>query len=492
MLNTSVNDGVTDNDQRERNEYSLGNIPTQDQWNYTFGINYLHYGKDGYQRVIASRNMLKNVSQKYVDNVAIPANRLLDYSSFEAENKLRFESTWIKNGYRVMAGLGYEYARFFSSTYKKVITNGTPIEIDFKSNLFVSKAAAFAQVSKSYFEKKLAVSAGLRTDISTYSSSLSNPLNQLSPSLSLSYRISSQWAISANVSRFHQLPSYTVLGYRGQSGSLVNKENDLKYIQVDHYVAGVSFLSEFKAKFSLEGFWKNYSNYPFSVRDSISLANVGSDFGVVGNEEVTSTSEGRAYGLEFLYQQKLVKGFYGILAYTFVNSEFLTKNGTYAPSSWDSKHIVSLTAGKRFKNGWELGVRWLFSGGAPYTPIDVATSSLKQVWDVNGRGILDYSQLNQGRGDDYHQLNVRVDKRFNFKKITLQLYFDVQNAYAFKTKLAPLLLLVKDENGNPLTDPNDPSRYQTKLIDNVYGIFQPTTGVIFEFKVKSRKIEVGE
>ncbi len=490
VLNSSVNDGVTDVDQRELNEFFLGNIPTQDQWNYTIGVNYLHYGKSGYQRVVASRNMLKNISQKYFNNVETEANRLLDYSSFEAENKLRFENTWIKNGFRVTSGLGYEYARYYNSTYNKVVVNGAPVEIDFESNLYLSKIAGFAQVSKSFFEKKLDLSAGLRTDLSTYSASLANPLNQLSPMLSLSYRINSQWAISANVARFHQLPSYTVLGFRNQAGDLVNKDNDLKYIRADHFVAGASFLSEFKAKFSLEGFWKNYSNYPFSINDSISLANVGSDFGIVGNEEVTSTSEGRAYGLEFLYQQKLVKGFYGILAYTFVNSEFKTKTGEYAPSSWDSKHIVSFTAGKRFKKGWELGFRWLFSGGAPYTPIDVATSSIKQVWDVNGQGLPDYDQLNQVRGSDYHQLNIRLDKRFDLKKMSLQLYLDIQNAYAYQTSLAPILLVVKDENGNPVTDPNDPSRYQTKLIDNTSGILQPSIGIIFEFKVKSMEREL--
>lgn len=489
VLNQKANDGVTDVDQRELNEFFLGNIPTQDQWNYTIGVNYLHYGKNGFQRVILSRNMLKNRSEKYFNNIETDANRLLDYESFEAENKLRFENTWIKNGYRITSGVGYEYARYYNSTFNKVSVGGNTFVIDYESNLFLSKASGFVQASKSFFEEKLDVSAGLRTDVSTYSKSLANPLNQLSPMLSVSYRINSQWSLSGNVARFHQLPAYTVLGFRDQAGNLVNKDNDLKYIRADHFVAGASFLSEFKAKFSLEGFWKNYSNYPFSITDSISLANVGSDFGIVGNEAVSSTSEGRAYGLEFLYQQKLVKGFYGILAYTLVNSEFLTKDGTYAPSSWDSKHIVSLTAGKRFKKGWEVGFRWLFSGGAPYTPIDVATSSIKQVWDVNGQGVLDYNQLNQARGTDYHQLNIRVDKRFDLKKMSLQFYLDIQNAYAYQTSLAPILLLVKDENGNPLTDPTDPTRYQTKLVENTSGILQPSIGIIFEFKVRTQKID---
>jgi hypothetical protein len=204
----------------------------------------------------------------------------------------------------------------------------------------------------------------------------------------------------------------------------------------------------------------------------------------VGNEAVKSISKGKAYGFEFLYQQKMFKGFYGIVAYTYVNSLFQDKNGKYVPSSWDSRHIVSLTGGKRFKKGWEIGLRWLYSGGSPYTPFDVATSSLKSSWDVNGRGLLDYNQLNTQREADFHQLNVRVDKKWFLKKFNINLYIDIQNLYGYKTEVAPYLLLVKDENGAPLTDPNDPTRYQTKFVENTSGIVQPSLGIIIEFSFK--------
>ena len=412
VLNTSANDEVTDENQRELNEYTLDNIPTQDQWNYTIGVNYVHYGENSNQRFIASRNMLKNVSQKYQNNIEDSANLLLDYSSVEAENKFRFENTWRKNGFKVMTGIGYEYVRFQASTYQRFIVNGTPTILDVTSNLDLHKVAAFAQASKSLLNDRLDISLGIRTDVNSYSKSMLNPLSQLSPSLSLNYDLTEQLSISANVSRYNQLPSYTILGYRDGQGTLKNKENELKYIQADHFVLGTSYITKFKSKFSVEGFFKKYNYYPYSVNDSISLANLGSDFGIVGNEEVTSSSNGRAYGAEFLYQQKLIKGFYSLIAYTFVTSEFQSVNGVFIPSTWDSKHIVSLTGGKRFKKGWEVGFRWSFSGGAPYTPADVETSSLKSVWDINNSAVLDYSQLNSQRGSSYHQLNVRVDKRF--------------------------------------------------------------------------------
>ena len=487
VLNTSANDEVTDENQRELNEYTLDNIPTQDQWNYTIGVNYVHYGENSNQRFIASRNMLKNVSQKYQNNIEDSANLLLDYSSVEAENKFRFENTWRKNGFKVMTGIGYEYARFQASTYQRFIVNGTPTILDVTSNLDLHKVATFAQVSKSLLNDRLDISLGIRTDVNSYSKSMLNPLNQLSPSLSLNYGLTEQLSISANVSRYNQLPSYTILGYRDGQGTLKNKENELKYIQADHFVLGTSYITKFKSKFSVEGFFKKYNYYPYSVNDSISLANLGSDFGIVGNEEVTSSSNGRAYGAEFLYQQKLIKGFYSLIAYTFVTSEFQSVNGVFIPSTWDSKHIVSLTGGKRFKKGWEVGFRWSFSGGAPYTPADVETSSLKSVWDINNSAVLDYSQLNSQRGSSYHQLNVRVDKRFNFEKTSLNIYLDIQNIYNNQATTAPILLVQKDDDGNPVEDPLDPTRYLTKSVDNTSGILQPSIGVILEFKVKRKK-----
>ncbi len=482
-LNASVNENVTDSAVIESNNFILNNLPLQEQWNYTVGINWLHYSQNSYQNIVLSRNMLNNsASRSSMDN---PDNLLLDYDSFEAENKFRFEHTLNKNGWRLNAGFGYEYAQYFNSTLNNITVQGIPIVIDYESNLGLHKFALFSQLSKAYFNDQLSSSLGLRTDFNSYSRSMSNPLDQLSPSLSLSYRLTKSWSINANLSRYHQLPAYTILGFRDQSENLVNKSNNIKYIRADHVVFGIEYVTDWRSRFTVESFYKDYTQYPFSLNDSISLANVGSDFGVVGNEAVESTSDGRSYGFEFLYQQKLIKGFYAILAYTIVNSEFKDKNDTYVPTAWDSKHIVSFTGGKRFKSGWEIGFRWLYSGGAPYTPFDISASSLKENWDINGIGVRDFSQLNSRREGNFHQLNIRVDKKWFFDKFSLNFYLDLQNAYGFKANLAPTLIVVTDADGNYVEDPNDPTRYQTKFIENASGIVQPTLGIVIEFKANN-------
>ena len=266
------------------------------------------------------------------------------------------------------------------------------------------------------------------------------------------------------------------------------RSNDyVKYIRADHFVIGGEFLTKINSRFTLEGFYKKYDRYPFSIKDSLCLANIGSDFGVVGNEEIRSNSRGRTYGLEFLYQQKLFKGFYAVLAYTYVRSEFQDKNNVFVPTAWDSRNIVSLTGGKRFKKGWEVGFRWLFSGGSPYTPADVANSSLIQNWEINGFAFPDYSQLNTRRESNFHQLNIRVDKKIFLEKFSLNFYLDIQNAYGYKAKLAPNYLAVTDASGNYVVDPNDSSRYLLKEVENESGIVQPTIGIIIEFAAKKIK-----
>ena len=487
-LNADVNDGLTDTAQIAYNKFLLGNIPMQSQWNYTVGINYQHFSEQSIQNIVVSRNMLNNKAYRYKDLIETPANLLQNYASFEAENKLRMEHTYRKNGFRWNIGLGYEYARYRNETYANVTIQGFPVVIDYTSDLFLSKYAFFTQVSQSFFKERLNASFGLRMDGSNYSNTMANLLNQMSPSLSLNFRINESLALNANVSRFHQIPAYTILGYRNSLGALVNKENEIQYIRADHFVIGAEYRTKASSRLTLEGFYKNYDRYPFSLKDSISLANQGSDFGVVGNEAVSSTSKGRTYGGEFLFQQKLYKGFYAVVAYTYVISEFKNKNDAYVPTAWDSRHIVSLTGGKRFKKGWELGMRWLFSGGSPYTPYDIETSRLISNWNINGVGLLDYSRLNTERESSFHQLNVRLDKKLFLDKFNMNFYLDIQNLYGYKTKVAPILLVETDATGAPVIDPNDPTRYKTKLIENTSGIVQPTIGIIIEFATRKKAL----
>ncbi len=471
-----------DANKTEEQKYILGYLPVNTQWNYTVGANYKHFFEKSYMTVVVSRNHLNNRSYKYKDNdESDPNNKILDYTSQEIENKLRVENTYRNKGFKVNFGAGYENVTYTNSTFNKITTPAGVATIDFDSKLTFNKFSVFGQVSKGIFKERVILSLGARTDFSDYSTDMMNPLNQFSPRFSMAVNITDALSFNFNVGRYYQLPAYTVLGYRDSTNALVNKQNKVTYITNDHIVAGFEYNTKINTKFTVEGFYKVYSNYPFALRDSISLANLGGDFGVIGNEPVTSITKGKAYGLEFMIQQKLFKGFYGIIAYTMVTSQFQDKNSNYIASSWDNGNIVSLTFGKKFKRNWEVGAKWRYLGGSPYTPVDAQASSIKTVWDINGRGLPDYNQLNAQRLKSYHQLDVRVDKKFFFKKWSLNVYLDIQNVYRSKSEQSPLLLLDRDANGNAQTDPSNPAAYKTKFVENYSTVSLQTLGIIIEF-----------
>lgn len=459
--------------------YILNYLPVNEQYNYTRGVKYTRFHEKSYTNIILSRNKLNNTSVKYENNDdSSDDNLILDYQSQEVENRFRLENVARREGYKITMGVSYEYDYYSNNTFNRVSTPGGVQAFDFESELRMHRYGAFAQVSRKFIEDRLLLSLGSRIDGATFSEETQNPLEQFAPRFSASFILTKKLSINFNTGQYYQLPPYTILGYRDEENQLVNKENDITYIKNRHLVAGIEYTTEKNSRITVESFYKRYYNYPFLLTDSVSLANLGSDFGVIGNEPAESSSEGRSYGVEFLVQQKLYKGFYGILSYTIMKSEFTDKTGQFKPSAWDNRHFVSLTAGKKFKKNWEVGARWWFVTGSPYTPFDIERSSTKAVWDVTGRGIPDYNRLNQARTSNFNQLDLRVDKKWFFNQWSLNLYFDIQNVYGSNQAAQPFLDVVRDENGNPVS--KNAFQYETQRLQNNLGTTVPTLGVIVE------------
>jgi hypothetical protein len=463
----------------EQQEYILSQVPVNEQWSYTMGGVYKHFEKNSFQTLVVSRSHFNNSAVKYLENDdSSEENKILDYSSEEMENKIRLENTSRFGDYKLVFGGNVDFATYKNATQTQRFYGNEIVDINYNTTLNLMKWGIFGQISKNIFNERLTLSLGLRTDANNYSQSMNNMFQQFSPRLSASYSITNQWSANFNTGRYYQLPSYTSLGYK-ENDVLVNKENNLKYISVDHLIGGFEYRPTSTVLFSLEGFLKDYKNYPFSVNDNISLANKGADFGVIGDEAVISTSNGRAYGAEFQTRINSQKGNLN-LSYTLVRSEFDDAAGNYLPSSWDSKHLIALTGTRELKKDWRIGGRWRFVGGLPYTPWDLEKSSYVDVWNLTGGPSLDYSKLNAERYPAFHQLDVRVDKSFYLNKITAKFYIDIQNLYNFQAEQQDIIVRQQDANGNYLTTDNG-TKYVLESVDNTTGTVLPTIGIILIF-----------
>ncbi len=416
-----LNTGITNPD--ESQEYLLTQIPVNNQWSYTFGVVYNHYFKNGYHTMVLSRNMLNNKFYKYPDNNEdLPKN--FDYSSTEAENKLRYELTFRKNGTKYNFGFNTEYADYHNTTFQEIYLNDSLINFNYSTDLNIVKYGFSGQISKGILNNRLLVSLGIRFDGNNYNSNMSNPLNQFSPRLALSYAITDKTSINGGIGRYFQQPVYTTLGFRNNAGELMN-ESGAKYIGVTQYSFGAEHRFSDQILLSVEGFYKGYFQYPIDLITGASLANQGADYsGVAGAAAVTFSGKGRAAGVEVLNRINFDK-FTLLAAYTYVRSLFTDLIGDYIPSSWDSKNLLTITGYRDFNKNWRMGLKWRFVGGLPYTPYDLETSANIEAWDAKGQPYLDYNELNSLRFKSFHQLDIRVDKNFFFKKWALMLYLDI-------------------------------------------------------------------
>ncbi len=472
--------------------FVLNSTPSINQWNYTTGFSLKRLVKNGFVNVALSRNMFDNQLDRFENkDIGNENARILKIRSQEIENKLRIDVNKFKNNWKFSYGVVGQYVKFNNALYNRIrksvlLPNGDSIPqiaINYESNIEFFKFGAFAQAAKRFFKDKLLISAGLRSDGNSFTNTGNNPLNTISPRLSMSLALSSKFNLNASVGDYYKIPAYTVLGFKNNEGELVNK--NAKYIRSTHYVAGFEYLPKESLRFTLEGFYKKYNNYPVSIANGISLANLGGGFDVLGNEAVRSIGGGETYGFEFYYQQKLIKKTFAVFSYTFVRSKFSGTNGALIASTWDNRHLISAIFGYKLKRGWELGAKFRFAGGTPYTPFDSIASPFS--FATAGQGTLDFTRLNSQRLINFSQFDIRIDKKFYFKKATLDIYIDIQNLFRAPSPAIPDYTFKRnaDNTGFETTDgqalsPNGSNGIPILLQDQT-PLSIPAVGFIFEF-----------
>lgn len=140
-----------------------------------------------------------------------------------------------------------------------------------------------------------------------------------------------------------------------------------------------------------------------------------------------NTGSGYIAGMELLLRYKADDKFFGWIAYTLsrsmrrgVNNEDLTQ------FQYDQPHILTALGSYKLGRGWEVGARFRFVSGSLYTPctgIGGFYDSAAGAYEcITGAAF-------SKRLPAFHQLDVRVDKKWQFKAWALSAYLDLYNVY---------------------------------------------------------------
>ncbi len=470
----------------------LDNVPKNDQWNYTVGGTWKRSMTNGFFTVALSRNKFNIELKKFDDNdESVISKRRLDTKSQETENKLRIDVSQNFSGLKITYGVSGQYVSYYNNSFirrRAEIRDNSgnvvqPADIfQYNTNIDFARYGLYIQAGKRFFNNQLNISAGLRTDGNSFTEHGNELASNISPRIALSYSLTKELNINASAGSYTRLPPYTILGFQ-QNNIFLNK--NAEYIRTNHYVAGLEYLPKPTLRFTVEGFYKRYTDVPVSLRNGISLNNLGTEYSAFGNEPIVSSGKGEAYGIEFFAQQKLTKRLFGFGSYTYVVSKFSGLDGKLIESAWDNRHLLSFTLGYKLNRNWEIGLKYRFQGGLPYTPFDEAASRIN--YSTQGVGILDYARFNQLRLGNFQQSDLRIDKKWNLKKVTIDVFIDIQNWTAFKSPVLPQYTFDRDLNTKAFfTTDNHPlaadgSNAIPKIILESDSAPLPTIGFIIEF-----------
>jgi TonB family protein len=184
-----------------------------------------------------------------------------------------------------------------------------------------------------------------------------------------------------------------------------------------HYALGVEQELNTQLDIGVEGYYKDYDNLVASgtAADLVRYTNHGL---------------GKSYGIETLVRYKPDKHFFGWIAYTLSRSERQDYPGDKAYLiPYDQTHNLTVLGSYRLGRGWEFGARFRLVSGALVTPVQTHSSVPAVYAADSGAYVPLEGKTYSERLPVFHQLDLRLDKRWQIKTYRISTYLDVYNVY---------------------------------------------------------------
>jgi hypothetical protein len=234
----------------------------------------------------------------------------------------------------------------------------------------------------------------------------------VSPRFVVRQKLNAEWTLKGGIGLFAQEPTFDETAVRVGNP-------DLGLEHAVHYSAGFEYQPLPFVNLDVTGFYKTLYDL-VSRSDAAALQD-----GEARPLNFSNGGEGRVIGLELAARHDLTDKFYAWAAYTLSRAERRDDGARdYRLFDFDQTHILTLIGSYRLPRNWEISARFRYVTGNLYTPITGAVydADADLYEGINGR-------VNSGRIDAFHQLDVRIDKRWVFEKWMLNAYLDVQNVY---------------------------------------------------------------
>jgi len=385
-----------------------------DGYEYAAGINWRYlWSKNGYSNTSLSYLGTRNKSNYFETSTG---DTLVLQDNLDGAAQLRNVNFYRLNDHHEFEfGFDFKYELdnfdYWASAYTDYFGDSIPpLEIDY--SIHSPKVGTFL----SYIvrpTRRLKATIGARYDYFDYTGQSS-----VSPRASMSYELSSRMSVNAAFGIYNQSIPIILLSQQ-------RKNRELKSPRAYHYILGFDRMLSENTRLRVEGYYKGYENFPM-CEDEPELFIIDEMIYheyFFNHPNLRDDGRARSYGVEATLQKKLKAGIYGLLSASWFRSQYEDLGGVWRNRTFDNQVVLSVEGGYKPNEKWEFSTRWIYAGGAPYTPLLLDSSMA-----IN-RSVYDQSRVNDSRYPSYHSLNLRVDRRFNYTNSNMIIYFSVWNAY---------------------------------------------------------------
>jgi hypothetical protein len=430
LVDVFSDDRQTMNQKNALDSKTINIYPEYGSYSNTGGVNWQWiWGKNGFSQTSLAHTYSKtDVNFIQTRN----AKLLMRNASIEQELKIRNTNHWLLNA-RNKFNFGFDanydlidYDQFYNA-YQDILGNSTPM-FNLNKSIHSLQGGVFIDYTCQLLDR-VTISPGSRIDYYQYTHE-----TKFSPRFSLTYHFDDITSLTGSYGIYYQNIPWVIAAQK-ESFSNLNTP------RADHYVLSFNRLLTESTRLTVELYNKEYRDFPM---DPTQPSQFLFDQAVVeqvflNHATLVSAGKAQSYGIEATVQKKMAENIYGLIAGSYYRSNYSGLNGKQYDRVYDNKFNFAIEGGYKMNEKWEFSLRWLYAGGAPYTPFDEQSSL------ATHKGVFDASRINDARLPDFHSLNLRVDKRYYFESTTLTVYLSIWNAYGRKNIAAYTWNEVKDQ-----------------------------------------------
>jgi len=281
--------------------------------------------------------------------------------------------------------------------------------------------------------------------------SLSNSLSPVEPRLGWKYQFTKTQRVFAGAGLHSQTQPYYTYSYHKINGwgDKVYENKKIGFSKSVHTAIGYEKSFGRNLTLRTEAYYQYLFDIPVTVvPSSFSIINQGSGFARFFPEKLQNTGTGTNYGLELTLQKYFSKSFYLLATGSVYDSKYKGSDGIERNTSYNGLYAGNLLFGKEFKlndkQSISLGGKVTVGGGKRYGYVNIAAS--KAVDEL----VYSDSMFNERQFRDYFRADIKINWKFNAKKVTHEIGLDLVNIFNTKNLLS---FTYAPNLANPNADP---------------------------------------